>query len=217
MEPVGSELRWRVTAADGWTVLILDGELDFAHLDTARKALLDLGLTRVARLALDLRGVTFMDTSGVRLVLQAMHRADSFGAEFAHIRGPKLVHHVLDLVGLTDQLRIVDEPAELGVHGELAAVVAPARPSPGGREDVVDAIGRTPLVELKRLAPKPGVRLWAKLESQNPTGSVKDRVARALVEDGEARGELWPGRAVLEPTSGNTGISLAMICARRGY
>jgi [CysO sulfur-carrier protein]-thiocarboxylate-dependent cysteine synthase len=214
---VGGALSWRVTAGDGWTVLVLDGELDFAHLDTARKALLDLGLTRVARLALDLRGVTFMDTSGVRLVLQAMHRADSFGAEFAVIRGPQVVHHVLDLVGLTDQLRIVDEPGELGVHAELAAVVPPVRPARGGREDIVDAIGHTPLVELKRLSPKPGVRLWAKLESHNPTGSVKDRVARALVEDGEARGELWPGRAVLEPTCGNTGISLAMICARRGY
>jgi [CysO sulfur-carrier protein]-thiocarboxylate-dependent cysteine synthase len=214
---VEGELRWRVTAGDGWTVLMLDGELDFAHLDTARKALLDLGLTRVTRLALDLRGVTFMDTSGVRLVLQAMHRADSFGAEFALIRGPQLVHHVLDLVGLTDQLRIVDEPGELGVHSELPAVVAPAYRARGGREDIIDAIGHTPLVELKHLSPKPAVRLWAKLESHNPTGSVKDRVARALVEDGEARGELWPGRAVLEPTSGNTGISLAMICARRGY
>src|ERR1044072_3716052 len=217
MEPVGSELRWRVTAGDGWTVLILDGELDFAHLDTARKALLDLGLTRVARLALDLRGVTFMDTSGVRLVLQAMHRADSFGAEFALIRGPKLVHHVLDLVGLTDQLRIVDQPAELGVHGGLAGVVAPARPSLGGREDGVDAIGRTPLVELKRLAPKPGVRLWAKLESQNPTGSIKDRFARALIENAEEKGAIRPGQTILEPTSGNTGISLAMICSRKGY
>ena len=212
-----AELGWRVTAADGWTVLKLSGELDFAHLDAARKALLDLGLTRVARLALDLRGVTFMDTSGVRLVLQAMHRADSFGAEFALIRGPHFVHHVLDLVGLTDQLRIVDEPSELGVRGEPAAVVQPARPAHGGREAIVDAIGRTPLGELKRLSPKPAVRLWAKLASHNPTGSIKDRVARALIEDGEARGELWPGRAVLEPTSGNTGIALAMVCARRGY
>src|SRR4051794_4563728 len=91
------------------------------------------------------------------------------------------------------------------------------RPCGGRYGDIVQAIGNTPLVELKRLSPKRGVRLWAKLESHNPTGSVKDRVARALVEDGEARGELWPGRAVLEPTSGNTGIALAMICARRGY
>jgi [CysO sulfur-carrier protein]-thiocarboxylate-dependent cysteine synthase len=215
------ELSWRVTAADGWTVLVLDGELDFAHLDTARKALLDLGLTHVTRLALDLRGITFMDTSGVRLVLQAMHRADSSGAEFALIRGPQLVHQVLELVGLTDQIRIVDHPEGLGVRGELASFPTtpprPARLPRGGREDLVDAIGHTPLVQLKRLSPSPAVRLWAKLESHNPTGSVKDRVARALVEDAEARGELWPGRVLLEPTSGNTGISLAMICARRGY
>src|SRR3954453_4165331 len=116
---VEGELRWRVTAGDGWTVLMLDGELDFAHLDTARKALLDLGLRRVTRLALDLRGITFMDTSGVRLVLQAMHGADSSGTEFAIIRGPQLVQRVLELVGLTDQIRIVDGPGGLGMRGEL--------------------------------------------------------------------------------------------------
>jgi cysteine synthase B len=218
------ELRWRVTTADGWTLLVLEGELDFAHLDTARKALLGLGLARAARLALDLRGVTFMDTSGVRLVLQAMHRADESDAEFALIRGPRVVHQVLELVGLTEQLRIVDDPVELGVRHALAPVAAPPVPlarhrpqSPGVRDDIVDAIGQTPIVELKRLSPKPGVRLWAKLESHNPTGSGMDRVARALVEDAEARGRLQPGRVVLEPTSGNTGIALAMICARKGY
>jgi cysteine synthase B len=218
------ELRWRVTAADGWTVLVLEGELDFAHLDTARRALLDLGLASDARLALDLRGLTFMDTSGVRLVLQAMHSADGCGAEFALIRGPQLVHHVLELVGLTEQLRIVDDPGELGVRHRLAPVptaevrLPRRRPrGPGPHDDIVDAIGHTPLVELKRLSPKPGVRLWAKLESHNPTGSVKDRVARALIEDAEARGELGRGRVVLEPTSANTGIALAMICARKGY
>lgn len=79
------------------------------------------------------------------------------------------------------------------------------------------AIGNTPLVELKRLSPKPGVRIWAKLESQNPTGSVKDRVARALIEDAEEQGLIKPGQTILEPTSGNTGISLAMICSRKGY
>jgi cysteine synthase len=83
--------------------------------------------------------------------------------------------------------------------------------------DVVQAIGNTPLVELERLSPKPSVRVWAKLESHNPTGSVKDRVARALIEDAEAKGALGPGVRILEPTSGNTGISLAMICARKGY
>src|SRR5204863_6976421 len=83
--------------------------------------------------------------------------------------------------------------------------------------DIVQAIGNTPLVELRRLSPKPGVRLWAKMESFNPTGSVKDRVARALIEDAEERGLIGPGQTILEPTSGNTGISLAMICSRKGY
>src|SRR6201992_1222886 len=91
------------------------------------------------------------------------------------------------------------------------------RPCGGRYGDIVQAIGNTPLVELKRLSPKPGVRLWAKLESANPTGSVKDRVARALIEDAEAQGGIRPGQTLREPTSGNTGISLAMICSRKGY
>jgi [CysO sulfur-carrier protein]-thiocarboxylate-dependent cysteine synthase len=91
------------------------------------------------------------------------------------------------------------------------------RPCGGRYGDVVQSIGNTPLVELPRISPKPGVRIWAKLESRNPTGSVKDRVARALIEDGEERGLLSPGQTILEPTSGNTGISLAMIAARRDY
>src|SRR4051794_41559734 len=91
------------------------------------------------------------------------------------------------------------------------------RPCGGRYGDIVQAIGNTPLVELKRLSPKPGVRLWAKLESHNPTGSVKDRVARALIEDAEEKGAIRPGQTILEPTSGNTGISLAMICSRKGY
>src|SRR5213082_2222342 len=91
------------------------------------------------------------------------------------------------------------------------------RPCGGRYGDVVQAIGNTPLVELPRLSPKPGVHVWAKLESHNPTGSVKDRVARALIEDAEEKGALGPGQTILEPTSGNTGISLAMICSRKGY
>jgi cysteine synthase B len=91
------------------------------------------------------------------------------------------------------------------------------RPCGGRYGDVVQSIGNTPLVELKRLSPKPGVRIWAKLESRNPTGSVKDRVARAMIEDAEERGAIAPGQTILEPTSGNTGISLAMICRRKGY
>ncbi len=91
------------------------------------------------------------------------------------------------------------------------------KPCGGRYGDVVQSIGNTPLIELPRLSPKPGVRIWAKLESRNPTGSVKDRVARALIEDAETRGALGPGQTILEPTSGNTGISLAMICSRKGY
>ena len=91
------------------------------------------------------------------------------------------------------------------------------RPCGGRYGDIVDSIGNTPLVELKRLSPKPGVRLWAKLESRNPTGSVKDRVARSMIDDAEAKGAISPGQTILEPTSGNTGISLAMICSHKGY
>src|SRR6202140_5179469 len=91
------------------------------------------------------------------------------------------------------------------------------RPCGGRYGDIVQAIGHTPLVECKRLSPKPGVRIWAKPQSHNPTGSVKDRVARALIEDGEEKGAIARGQTILEPTSGNTGISLAMICARKGY
>ena len=91
------------------------------------------------------------------------------------------------------------------------------RPCGGRYGDIVQAIGNTPLVELKRLSPKPGVRIWAKLESHNPTGSVKDRVARSMIESAEEQGAIAPGQTILEPTSGNTGISLAMICARKGY
>jgi [CysO sulfur-carrier protein]-thiocarboxylate-dependent cysteine synthase len=84
-------------------------------------------------------------------------------------------------------------------------------------EDLVDAIGNTPLVGLPRLSPKPGIRLWAKLEGQNPTGSVKDRVAKAMVEDAEKSGVLGPGATLLEPSSGNTGIALAVVARVRGY
>ncbi len=91
------------------------------------------------------------------------------------------------------------------------------RPCGGKYSDIVEAIGNTPLVELKRLSPKPGVRIYAKLESHNPTGSVKDRVARSMIERAEEDGLIAPGQTILEPTSGNTGISLAMICSRKGY
>jgi cysteine synthase B len=82
---------------------------------------------------------------------------------------------------------------------------------------LIDTIGNTPLVELTRLSPKARVRFFAKLEGQNPTGSVKDRIAKYMIEAAEASGELTPDRIVLEPTSGNTGISLALICRIKGY
>jgi cysteine synthase len=91
------------------------------------------------------------------------------------------------------------------------------KPCGGRYGDLVQSIGNTPLIELRRLSPKPGVRIWAKLESRNPTGSVKDRVARALIEDAEEKGAIGQGMTILEPTSGNTGISLGLICSRKGY
>lgn len=84
-------------------------------------------------------------------------------------------------------------------------------------DSLLDSVGRTPLVGLPRLSPSPDVRLWAKLETGNPTGSVKDRAALAMVAQAEKEGLLRPGVTVLEPTSGNTGISLAMVCRMRGY
>lgn len=84
-------------------------------------------------------------------------------------------------------------------------------------DDILDAIGNTPLVGLPKMSPKPGVRLWAKLEGNNPTGSVKDRIAKKMVEVAEASGELTPDKILLEPTSGNTGIALAMVAKRKGY
>jgi cysteine synthase B len=88
-------------------------------------------------------------------------------------------------------------------------------------ESLIEALGNTPLVGLKRLSPswddQPHVRLWAKLEDRNPTGSIKDRPALRMIEDAEQRGLLQPGATILEPTSGNTGISLAMAALLKGY
>jgi cysteine synthase B len=113
-------------------------------------------------------------------------------------------------------------PLLAAVPGGAAA--APLRPHDvvaaphGGRyPSIVEAIGHTPLVEIAGLSPKPSVRLFAKLEAMNPTGSVKDRVAKYLIEDLEQSGRLGPGSIIIEPTSGNTGISLAMIARRKGY
>lgn len=82
---------------------------------------------------------------------------------------------------------------------------------------LVESVGRTPLIGLPKLSPAPNVRLWAKMEDRNPTGSVKDRAALYMIEKAERDGLLKPGATILEPTSGNTGISLAMIARLRGY
>jgi cysteine synthase B len=82
---------------------------------------------------------------------------------------------------------------------------------------MVATIGNTPLVELSRITPNPDVRILVKLESHNPTGSIKDRTARSLIDDAERRGLIGPGDTIMEPTSGNTGISMAMIARVRGY
>ncbi len=87
---------------------------------------------------------------------------------------------------------------------------------PAGR-DILDAIGNTPLVEISRMSPKKGVRIFAKLEGNNPTGSLKDRIALAMIEEAERSGALTRDKTLLEPTSGNTGIALAMIGRRKGY
>src|SRR4051794_28089467 len=82
---------------------------------------------------------------------------------------------------------------------------------------MLDMIGNTPLVELPNLSPSPTVRFYAKLEGQNPTGSVKDRIAKMMIEHGERDGVLKPGCTILEPTSGNTGVSLAFVAKLKGY
>ncbi|MBI4295453.1 MAG: cysteine synthase family protein [Chloroflexi bacterium] len=84
-------------------------------------------------------------------------------------------------------------------------------------KNILDAIGRTPLVEIQNMSPRKSVRLFAKLEGQNPTGSLKDRIAKYMIEKAEAEGKLTRDRTILEPTSGNTGISLAMIGGLKGY
>jgi [CysO sulfur-carrier protein]-thiocarboxylate-dependent cysteine synthase len=114
-------------------------------------------------------------------------------------------------------LQGLDTPVETGSTVILLPAMAGGEHALAPAPSLLDAVGRTPLVELPRLAPHAGIRLFAKLEGQNPTGSIKDRIARAMVEDAEARGDLEPGRELLEPTSGNTGISLALVAKLKGY
>jgi len=105
--------------------------------------------------------------------------------------------------------------ADRGPGARGAEATTPA----GGKvyANILECIGNTPLVELRRFEPKPGVRIFAKLEGQNPSGSLKDRIALYMIEAAEAAGELTPDKVILEPTSGNTGISLAMVARVKGY
>src|SRR6267154_4485215 len=82
---------------------------------------------------------------------------------------------------------------------------------------ILETIGNTPLVELKSFSPRPGVQIFAKWEGANPSGSIKDRIAKKMIEEAEASGKLTPGSILLEPTSGNTGIALAMMSRIKGY
>ena len=113
---------------------------------------------------------------------------------------------------------------ETAVPDDATVILLPAMA--GGGVDVasssvasslLDLIGGTPLVELRNITPKDSVRIFAKLEGQNPSGSIKDRIAKSMIDAAEASGELSPGRELLEPTSGNTGISLAMVARLKGY
>src|SRR5262249_41510551 len=104
-----------------------------------------------------------------------------------------------------------------GRPGHSAGRPAHTLPTPMRYNSIIDAIGHTPLVEMKNLSPSPSVRLFAKLEGHNPTGSIKDRIARGMIESAERSGALRPGMTILESTSGNTGISLAMIGRLKGY
>ena len=89
--------------------------------------------------------------------------------------------------------------------------------SSAASSSVLDQIGNTPLVRLERSSPNPNVKIWGKLELANPSGSLKDRIARHMIEKAEERGELTPGMTIVEATSGNTGIALGMVAAVKGY
>ena len=146
-------------------------------------------------------------------------------------RFPGVRSHLLDETGDLNRfvnVYVNNEDVRLGegmdtaVASDSTLIVLPAMA--GGapclqiaRGAALSAVGNTPLVELPRMSPNPDVRIFAKLEEQNPTGSIKDRVALQMIETAEETGELEPGRRILEPTSGNTGIALAMIGKVKGY
>jgi len=118
--------------------------------------------------------------------------------------------HTFSLVG--DAVSRIGRSARVGISRSVDATMDPMR-----YDNLLASVGGTPLVGLPRLSPSPDVRLWAKLEDRNPTGSIKDRPALRMVEEAEKDGRLRPGCTILEPTSGNTGISLAMAAKLKGY
>jgi [CysO sulfur-carrier protein]-thiocarboxylate-dependent cysteine synthase len=118
--------------------------------------------------------------------------------------------HIFSLVG--DAVSRIGRSARVGISRSVDATMDPMR-----YDNLLASVGGTPLVGLPRLSPSPDVRLWAKLEDRNPTGSIKDRPALRMVEEAEKDGRLRPGCTILEPTSGNTGISLAMAAKLKGY
>jgi cysteine synthase B len=111
----------------------------------------------------------------------------------------------------------MDTPVQSGATVILLPAMAGGEHGLGVGDSLLSLVGNTPLVQLSRLTPKASVQIYAKLEGQNPTGSIKDRVAKLMIETAEAAGELTPGRELLEPTSGNTGISLALVAKLKGY
>jgi cysteine synthase len=174
------------------------------------------------------------------ILRQAIGGAREVDAEGATVRDvladlteryPAIRGHLLDDAGELNRfvnVYVNNEDVRLGegldtaVDPDATVIVLPAMAGGAPCLEVVrgaalSAVGNTPLVELPRMSPKPGVRIFAKLEDQNPTGSIKDRVALSMVEVAEETGELEPGQRILEPTSGNTGIALAMIGKVKGY
>jgi cysteine synthase B len=115
-----------------------------------------------------------------------------------------------DLQHISSALDDPCTPDELHIMSNLPPLDLPAA-------SILDLVGRTPMVEIRRLNPNPRVKIFAKLEGFNPTGSIKDRIALKMIEQAELEGALLPGKTILEPTSGNTGIALAMIGAVKGY
>jgi cysteine synthase/molybdopterin converting factor small subunit len=113
---------------------------------------------------------------------------------------------------VTDSQTVILLPAMAGGGARTTS-----KPHPVVAESMLELIGNTPLVELRSFSPRDGVKIYAKLEGQNPTGSIKDRVAKSMIEAAETAGELEPGRELLEPTSGNTGIALALVAKLKGY